>query len=110
MQLLSGALHGWQAGDKRMEHVVLLVDQFPVVLGGGERVVLRTARLLREAGYRISIVTFQVLCEPDRLREAGCPVYLIPIDNVFSGKALRAAWQLGRFLRHTRGAGGADIF
>ncbi len=90
----------WRKGDGK--HVVLLVDQFPVVLGGGERVVLRTARLLRGAGYRVSIVTFQVLCDPEMLREAHCPVYLLPIESVFSRRALKAAWQLGRFLRRAQ--------
>ena len=99
---LQDALRGavWQPGDG--EHVMLLLDQFPAVLGGGERVVLRTARLLRAAGYRVSIVTFQVECDPELLRAAECPVYHLPLQSVFSTGALRGAWQLGRFLRRTR--------
>ncbi|MBE7181552.1 MAG: glycosyltransferase [Terriglobus roseus] len=97
-EALRRSLHAPGDGD----HVVLLVDQFPAVLGGGERVVLRTARLLRGAGYRVSIVTFQVLCAPEVLRAAECPVYLLPLSNVISGQALRAAWQLGAFLRRAK--------
>lgn len=84
------------------QHITLLLDQFPRVLGGGERVVLRLARVLQGAGYRISIVTFQVFCDPDLLLAAGCPVYLLPIDDVFSADALRAAWRLGAFLRRQK--------
>jgi glycosyltransferase involved in cell wall biosynthesis len=80
-------------------HVVLLLDQFPRVLGGGERVVLRTAALLQSAGYRVSIVTFAILCGPETLQEAVCPIYLLPLSGVFRPEALKAAWQLGRFLR-----------
>lgn len=102
MQLLTDAIrngHGHQAG---REHIVLLLDQFPAVLGGGERVVLRTARLLQRAGFRVSIVTFQILCKPEILRSAECPVYLLPLDSVFSRQALRGAWQLGTLLRRER--------
>ena len=84
------------------EHIVLLVDQFAAVLGGGERVVLRTARMLGEAGFRVSIVTFQVFCDPERLKVAGCPVLLLPLHNVFSPGAVRAAWELGSFLRREK--------
>ena len=84
------------------QHITLLLDQFPRVLGGGERVVLRLARVLQGAGYRISIVTFQVFCDPHLLLAAGCPVYLLPIDNVFSADALGSAWQLGTFLRRQK--------
>ena len=84
------------------EHITLLIDQFPSVLGGGERVVLRLARLLQGAGCRVSIVTFQVLCDPGILLAARCPVYLLPLNNVFSMHALHSAWLLGKFLRRQK--------
>ncbi len=83
-------------------HILLMLDQFPPVLGGGERVVLRTAALLRDAGYRVSILTFAVECSGETLAHAACPIYLLPITGVFQPAALRAAWQLGRFLRRER--------
>ena len=79
-----------------------MVDQFPRVLGGGERVVLRTAALLQSAGYRVSIVTFAILCDPPVLQDACCPVFVLPLTGVFQWSALRAARQLGRFLRRER--------
>lgn len=99
--LQTGATQRARASEGR-EHLVLLIDQFPAVLGGGERVLLRLAQLLIAAGYAVSIVTFQIYCDQDRLRETSCPIYLLPIDQVFSGAALRAAWQFGRFLRRER--------
>ncbi len=100
--LLTEALQEKRAQSEQGEHLVLLLDQFPKVLGGGERVVLRLARLLHGAGYRVSIVTFQAYCDPDLLESLPCPIYLLPLDNVFSMAALRAAWQLGRFLRREK--------
>ena len=44
--------------DLDMPHVLLVVDQFPKSLGGGERIVLRLAALLPRYGYRVSILTF----------------------------------------------------
>ncbi len=84
------------------QHITLLIDQFPQVLGGGERAVLRLARLMQGAGYRVSIVTFQVLCDPVLLHAAECPVYLLPMENVFSIDAAKCAWQFGVFLRRQK--------
>ena len=43
-----------------LPHVLLVVDQFPRTLGGGERIVLKLAALLPQYGYRASILTFLV--------------------------------------------------
>lgn len=83
-------------------HIVLLIDQFPRVLGGGERVVLRNAALLTRAGYRVSIITFAILCTPETLQGAACPILLLPLTGVFQPAAVRAAWQFGRFLRREK--------
>lgn len=106
VQLLANALQTGSrqraAASESRQHVLLLIDQFPAVLGGGERVLLRLARLLVAAGYSVSIVTFQIYCDRDWLQEALCPIYLLPIDQVFSSAAIRAAWQFGCFLRRER--------
>ena len=101
-KLLIDARNDETVDAQQQEHIVLLLDQFPAVLGGGERVVLRMARLLRDAGYRVSLLTFQVLCPLPLLETAGCAVYVLPIENVFSMTAVKAAWQMGRFLRRQR--------
>lgn len=102
MQLLSAAADQPAHEGPGGEHVVLLVDQFPRVLGGGERVVLRTAALLGNEGFRVSIVTFAVHCAETDLQSAGCPILVLPVSRVASIHGLRAAWQFGRFLRRQR--------
>ncbi len=43
-----------------LPHVLLVLDQFPKTLGGGERIVLKLASLLPKYGYRV--------LDPDFLR------------------------------------------
>jgi hypothetical protein len=54
---------GWKGedgGQAGLPHVLLVLDQFPQTLGGGERIVLRLAALLPTYGYRVSILTSPV--------------------------------------------------
>lgn len=83
-------------------HILLIVDQFARVLGGGERIVLRTAALLTEAGYRVSILTFSVAPDCTALEAPPCPVYLLPLTSVLDVNALKSALLLGKFLRRER--------
>lgn len=84
-------------------HVLLLLDQFPKVLGGGERIVLRTAALLQSVGVQVSIMTFAIKEEANAaLQNVLCPIHVLPLTGVFQVSAVRAAWQLGRFLRQER--------
>ena len=47
-----------------LPHILLVLDQFPKTLGGGERIVLRLASLLPQYGYRASILTFAAQLYP----------------------------------------------
>ena len=60
------------ASGETLPHVLLVLDQFPKTLGGGERVVLRLAGLLPEFGYRVSILTFFI--HPESSALAACPL------------------------------------
>ena len=60
--------------DAAMPHVLLVLDQFPKVLGGGERIVLRLASLLPQYGYRASILTFLAHPESAALQSPPCPI------------------------------------
>jgi glycosyltransferase involved in cell wall biosynthesis len=83
-----------------LPHVLLVLDQFPKTLGGGERVVLRLAELLPKYGFRVSILTFLIHPESETaVREATCPVYLLPLTRTYDLTAMRGAFALGRFLR-----------
>jgi glycosyltransferase involved in cell wall biosynthesis len=85
-----------------LPHVLLVLDQFPKTLGGGERIVLRLAALLPKYGYRASILTFSVHPESAVLRSSPCPIYLLPLQRTYDFSALRAAFELRHFLKQQR--------
>jgi len=81
-----------------LPHVLLVVDQFPKTLGGGERIVLRLAALLPSYGFRASILTFFAHPECAELTQPPCPIYVLPLHRTWDWTALRAALDLRRFL------------
>lgn len=87
-----------QVAAKGAPHVLLVVDQFPRMLGGGERIVLKLAKLLPRWGYRTSILTFAIHGESRVAEEAPCPLWLLPLTKTYDLEAMRAALVLGRFL------------
>jgi glycosyltransferase involved in cell wall biosynthesis len=88
--------------DSELPHVLLVLDQFPKTLGGGERIVLRLAALLPKYGYRASILTFSAHPESAGLQSPPCPIYLLPLQRTYDLAALRAALELRRFLKQQR--------
>jgi L-malate glycosyltransferase len=80
-------------------HILFVVDQFGKTLGGGERIVLKLAALLPHYGYRASVLTFFVHPECAALKSPPCPIYLLPLHNTYDLTALRAAFELRRFLK-----------
>ncbi len=86
-------------GYAALPHVLIVVDGLAGPMGGGERIVLRLASLLPDYGYRVSILTFQAPTNPEVLANPPCPIYLLPLTNVFGFSALGAAFYLGQFIR-----------
>jgi glycosyltransferase involved in cell wall biosynthesis len=82
-----------------LPHVLLVLDQFPKTLGGGERIVLKIAALLPQYGYRASILTFSVHPESAALNSPPCPIYLLPLQRTYDLKAFQAALDFRQFLR-----------
>jgi len=82
-----------------LPHILLVLDQFPKTLGGGERIVLKLAALLPQYGYRASILTFSVHPDSAALKSSPCPIYLLPLQRTYDLAAFRAALDLRRFLR-----------
>src|ERR1019366_6661617 len=80
-------------------HILLVVDQFPKMLGGGERIALKLAALLPHYGYRASILTFFAPPECAALKSPPCSIYLLPLRRAYDLTALRAAFELRRFLK-----------
>jgi glycosyltransferase involved in cell wall biosynthesis len=88
--------------DAALPHVLLVLDQFPKTLGGGERIVLRLASLLPRYGYRASILTFSAHPESAGLQSPPCPLYLLPLRRTYDLSALRGALDLKQFLKDQR--------
>jgi glycosyltransferase involved in cell wall biosynthesis len=88
--------------DAALPHVLLVLDQFPKTLGGGERVVLKLASLLPKYGYRASILTFAAHPESSGLESPPCPVYLLPLQRTYDLAAMRGALELRRFLKEQK--------
>src|SRR5450631_2413671 len=85
-----------------LPHVLLVLDQFSKTLGGGERIILKLARLLPQYGYRASILTFSVDPQSPALKSAPCPIYLLPLKSTYDLKALRASLDFQSFLSQQR--------
>jgi len=82
-----------------LPHILLVLDQLPRILGGGERIVLKLAELLPQYGYRASILTFAAQPESAALKSPPCSIYLLPLQRTYDLTALLAAFDFGSFLR-----------
>ncbi|HZY62561.1 MAG TPA: glycosyltransferase family 4 protein [Edaphobacter sp.] len=83
-------------------HVLLVVDEFPRSLGGGERVALKIASLLPDYGYRVSILTFSIDPKSLAFDLSSCPIYQLPLKSAYNLDAFAAAIELRRFLRNQK--------
>jgi glycosyltransferase involved in cell wall biosynthesis len=88
--------------DPSLPHVLLVLDQIPKSLGGGERIVLRMAALLPQYGYRVSILCLSAHPESTALQSPPCPIYLLPLKRTYDLTAFRAALDLRKFLQQNR--------
>jgi len=98
VQFLPKALKGERAENSALPHVLLVLDQFPKSLGGGERIVLQLASLLSHYGFCASILTFFIHPECSVLDSPPCPIYLLPLHRTYDLTALRSALDLKDFL------------
>lgn len=85
-----------------LPHILFVVDQFGKTLGGGERIVLKVAALLPQYGYRASILTLSAHPDSAALKAPPCSIFLLPLQNSYNLTALRAAFELRRFLKQQR--------
>ena len=96
---LKGEQSGMALGPSGAPHVLLVIDQLPNVLGGGERIALKLAAMLPAYGYQPSILTFNSHAETSALAQSPCPVYLLPLKRTYGWSAIRGALAFRRFLR-----------
>lgn len=85
-----------------LPHVLIVVDEFSTVMGGGERIALKIAALLPRYGYRASILIFSAHPESAALKSPPCPIYLLPLKRTGDLAALRAAFEFKRFLKQQK--------
>jgi len=90
------------AAYSELPHVLLVLDQFPKTLGGGERIVLKLAALLPQYGYRVSILTFSADPGSAGLHSPPCSVYLLPLQRTYDLTAMRGSLELRKFLKQQR--------
>src|ERR1700761_2500215 len=93
---------GSDASYSELPHVLLVLDQFPKTLGGGERIVLKLADLLPKYGYRVSILTFSADPASAGLQSPPCSVYLLPLQRTYDLTAMRGGLELRKFIREQK--------
>jgi len=81
-----------------LPHILLVLDQLPKILGGGERIALKIAELLPEYGYRASILTFASHPECAAIKSPPCPIYLLPLQCTYNINSFLSALDLRSFL------------
>jgi glycosyltransferase involved in cell wall biosynthesis len=91
-----------RADYSELPHVLLVLDQFPKTLGGGERIVLKLAALLPQYGFRASILTFSADPESAGIKSPPCPIYVLPLRRTYDFTAFLAALDFRRFLKVQR--------
>ncbi len=83
-------------------HVLFVIDGI-LAMGGGEGALLKIVRYLPRDRFRCSIAVFKSGGPlHDLFREAGCPVHVFPVEKILSVGAVRAGWQLRRFMKRER--------
>jgi L-malate glycosyltransferase len=89
---------------RQSKHVLFLIDRFVSVrMGGAERALLRTTRLLPKYGYQCSVVTFEGDPRYQDLRSPfDCPFHIFPMKRSYDANALRMGIRLARFIRSQR--------
>jgi len=87
-----------EASSGALPHILLVLDQFPKTLGGGERIVLKLAELLPRYGYRASILTFFIHPESPIRDSPPCSIYELPLRRTYDLTAMKAAIEFRSFL------------
>lgn len=79
-------------------HVLFLIDQL-CEMGGAERVLLNTIRLLPKERYRCSLITFKIDSLLRIFESMPCPFYVFPMQRTMDWNGLRMAQRLRSFIR-----------
>ncbi|MBI3670231.1 MAG: glycosyltransferase [Acidobacteria bacterium] len=88
------------ASDAR-PHILYVIDEL-CEMGGAERVLLNTIRLLPRDRFRCSLVTFRTEPRLGIFEDFPCPWHLFPLRRTYDWNALRVAAQIRRLIRAER--------
>jgi glycosyltransferase involved in cell wall biosynthesis len=79
-------------------HVLFIIDQL-CEMGGAERTLLSTIRLLPKERFRCSLVTFKIDPNLRIFTDMPCPFFVFPLSRTYDWLAFRTAMQLRAFIR-----------
>ena len=78
--------------------ILYIIDQL-CALGGAERMLLNTVRMLPAKRFSASIVTFKVAAHREILNDFPCPVHVLPLQKTYDWNAFRVATRLRGLLK-----------
>ena len=79
-------------------HVLFIIDQL-CEMGGAERVLLNTIRLLPKERFRCSLITFKIDSSLGIFESMPCPFYVFPMQRTLDWNSLQNAKKLRSFIR-----------
>ena len=79
-------------------HILFVIDQLCEV-GGAERVLLNTIRLLPKEQFRCSLITFKIDLSFDLFQSLPCPHVVYPIHRTYDFSGLRALSAMRQYLK-----------
>lgn len=84
--------------ETRRPHVLFVIDAL-LAMGGTERVLLKTIRLLPKDRFRCSLLTFKLDKTAVRTTDIDCPFHLLPLQRTFDLNAIKVARRLQSLIR-----------
>lgn len=97
--LIPRASDGLPVASQPKCHVLFVIDQL-CQLGGAERVLLNTIRLLPTNRFRCSLITFKL--DPSIVAALPCPHFAFPLKKTYDWNAARVALKLRKFLHREK--------
>jgi glycosyltransferase involved in cell wall biosynthesis len=81
--------------------VLYVIDQL-CTLGGAERILLKTIRLLPKERYTCSLATFKINSNLPVFGDFPCPLHVFPLSRTYDLRALETAWRLRDLVQSER--------
>src|SRR5262249_5385881 len=79
-------------------HVLFIIDEL-CEMGGPERDLLKTVRLLPRQRFRCSLLTLEVKLQGEEARNIACWLYVRPLKKAYDLNAFRVARQIRLFIK-----------